>query len=160
MFDLLNPLDGLLARARHGQMHRFTWPQSSDFTGIEVESILQRYGIPCWGRQVSLNPGDDYGLLVKASQAVWAEHLLCKAGVPLSSQLLDPRNAAYAERAGGTMPPAWGVPAKPKGLVGPIVAGLAGALGIKPVKRVERSAKRQTGKRGRRASWWREVLDG
>jgi hypothetical protein len=131
--DLLNPLDGLLARFQHGQMHRFTW-SGTGWSGYDVEELLARYGIPMWGREVSFQAGDDFGGLVKARQAVWAEYLLARAGVPLTSPYLSRRNQVLGIIHGGTLPPAWGVPARVQGLVGPIIRVLVGIFGHVPHK--------------------------
>jgi len=104
--DLLNPLDGLLGRMAHGPMHRFVFSTQSEFTGADVEMLLRQYGIRIWGREAIGE--DELGLLVKQRQAVWAEYILCRAGVPLTSPLLDPRNEHYQERhAPNSMPTPW-----------------------------------------------------
>lgn len=104
--DLLNWLDGLAGRATHGDLHRFTFTTESGFTGMEVEMLLRRYGIRLWGRAIVQD--NELSFLVKRRQAVWAEYLLCRAGVPLTSQLLDPRNADYQQRhTPNTMPNPW-----------------------------------------------------
>lgn len=130
--EVILPIDGLLARAKHGKLHKFSWPASAGFTGYQVEELLQRYGIPCWGREVAFDAGDDMALLVKMRQASWAEYLLCRGGIPLSSQLLDERHRYLLYSHGATLPPAWGVPARAQGCVGPIVALLAAIL--RPLK--------------------------
>lgn len=110
--DIISPIDALLGIARHGKMHRFTFDVNSGFTGYKVEKLLRRYGVRVWGRRVS---GSTRSFLVKQSQAVWAEYVLCRAGVLLLSPLLDPRNALYPDQhADATMPTPWteqGVPA-------------------------------------------------
>jgi hypothetical protein len=105
MSDIINWLDGMIGRAMHGPMHQFTFSRKGDYSGVEVEIILRQYGIRVWGREAD---ADEIGILVKRKQAVWAEYLLCRAGVPLTSELLDPRNAAYRQRhAHGAMPTPW-----------------------------------------------------
>jgi len=105
-FDLINPLDGLLGRAVHGKMHRFTFRADGEFSGYEVEKLLRRYGIRIWGREMA--EGEDRAFLVKQRQAVWAEYLLCRAGVPLTCKLLDGRNESYRQRhAPQSMPEPW-----------------------------------------------------
>ena len=91
--DLLNPIDGYTGRFLHGPMHRFSFSTHGDFTGAQVEKLLRQYGIRIWGRE--LDNDDELAFLVKRSQAVWAEYILCRAGVPLTCQLLDPRNEQY-----------------------------------------------------------------
>jgi hypothetical protein len=104
--DPINLLDGLIGRLAHGPLHQFTFSTKSGFTGGDVEFLLRQYGVPVWGR--GLLPDEQISLHVKQSQAIWAEYLLCRAGVPLTCELLDPRNAAYQERhAPGTMPQPW-----------------------------------------------------
>ena len=57
-----------------------------------------------------MNDPTERALLVKQDQAIWAEYLLCRAGVALTSPLLDPRNLAYLNRhAAGSMPTPWTV---------------------------------------------------
>lgn len=111
-FDILSPIDTLFGIARYGKMHRFTFDVDSGFTGYKVEKLLRRYGVRVWGRRVA---GNQRSFLVKQSQAVWAEYILCRAGVPLFGPLLDPRNALYpGQHPDATMPTPWteqGVPA-------------------------------------------------
>ena len=104
--DIIDPIDGWLGRILHGPMHRFSFSRSDDFAGIEVEHLLRRYGIRVWGREVTNER--EVAILVKQRQAVWAEYILCRAGVPLTCQLLDQRNAQYRQRHGpGAMPTPW-----------------------------------------------------
>jgi len=104
--DLLNPLDALVGRLLHGPMHRFTFRRDGGFTGAQVEMLLRQYGIRVWGREV--DDRHELALLVKRRQAVWAEYILCRAGVPLTSPLLDPRNEAYRQHhPQGSMPTPW-----------------------------------------------------
>ena len=104
--DFINPLDGLWGRAAHGSLHRFSFSIDSDFSAFEVEKLLRRYGIHIWGRR--LESDTERSFLVKRRQAVWAEYLLCRAGVPLTSPLLDSRNEQYRRRhAPRSMPIPW-----------------------------------------------------
>jgi hypothetical protein len=100
--DLIDAVDGWIGRLSHGSMHRFTVSTQGDFTGMEVELMLRQYGMRIWGRE--FDQADEFAFLVKRSQAVWAEYILCRAGVPLTSPLLDARNAAYRRE---TMPQPW-----------------------------------------------------
>jgi hypothetical protein len=77
-------------------MHRFTFSTGGDFSGTEVEMLLRQYGIRVWGRE--LNHAGELAFLVKQAQAEWAEYVLCRAGVALTCQLLNPRNAEYRLR--------------------------------------------------------------
>jgi hypothetical protein len=68
--------------------------------------LLRQYGIRIWGREIS--DEEELAFLVKTKQAVWAEYILCRAGVPLTSKLLDPRNEQYRLRhPPGAMPKPW-----------------------------------------------------
>lgn len=110
--DILSPVDAGLARLRHGKMHRFSFFATSGFNGYKVEKLLRQYGIRVWGRQLN---GEMRSFLVKRNQAVWAEYILCRAGVPLAGELLDPRNADYPDQhPTSSMPVPWterGIPA-------------------------------------------------
>jgi hypothetical protein len=105
MSDPINWLDGLFGQLWHGPMHRLTFSRKGDFSGVEVERMLRQYGVRVWGRQAD---EEEIGVLVKESQALWAEYLLCRAGVPLTGKLLDPRNAHYRQvHPHGSMPTPW-----------------------------------------------------
>lgn len=103
--EIINPLDGLIGRLLHGPMHRFTWKIAPGYSGKDVEMRLRQYGIRVWGRE--MDDGPDRGLLVRQSQAVWAEYVLCRAGVPLTSPLLNSRHTNIHVEHGGTMPSPW-----------------------------------------------------
>lgn len=110
--DVLSPIDELMARMKYGKMHRFSYYVTSAYNGYRVEKLLRRYGIRVWGRRVN---GETRSFIVRRKQAVWAEYLLCRAGVPLACELLDPRNAEYPEQHPvNSMPIPWtekGIPA-------------------------------------------------
>lgn len=104
--DLINPVDGAWGKATHGPMYRFTFRADGNYSGYEVEKMLRRYGIRVWGRE--MNDPEERAFLVKRRQALWAEYLLCRAGVPLTCALLDPRNEHYRQRhAPRSMPVPW-----------------------------------------------------
>lgn len=104
--DFINPLDRWYGRLIYGPMHRFSFLVAGDFTGAQVEMLLRQYGIRIWGRDI--HDPEELAFLVKRSQAVWAEYILCRAGVPLTGKLLDPRNAQYRQQhAPGSMPTPW-----------------------------------------------------
>ncbi|MBW7884417.1 MAG: hypothetical protein H3C34_17610 [Caldilineaceae bacterium] len=104
--DLVDPLDGWLGRLLHGEMHQFTYLRSSEYTLGDIDHLLRRYGIRIWGRDY--DDPEEGAFLVKARQAVWAEYILCRAGVPLTSPLLDPKNGQYRGRhPEGSMPTPW-----------------------------------------------------
>ena len=79
--------------------HTFTW-EPGVYTGMMIESILNQYGIEADARHAAT--GD--GMAVRAAQAEWAEYNLCAAGVPLTSELIDPAHAEVMQRRGGSMP--------------------------------------------------------
>ncbi|MBI5032337.1 MAG: hypothetical protein HZB51_17545 [Chloroflexi bacterium] len=73
------------------------------WSGVQIEKLLNRYGIRVWGRGFTQ---DNYFFRVKERQARWAEYLLMRRGIPVTSQLYDTRNADYAEwYAPGDEPP-------------------------------------------------------
>src|SRR5262245_64886209 len=100
-------------------MHHFTWSHDSGFTGHEVEHILLQYGIPAYRRQIV----GELGLSVPDKQAVWAEHILRCAGVPLTSPLLAPQ-----KRNTGTMPRPWGVPSRRRDWLGRLLDAMDNLL--------------------------------
>ncbi|MBI5302466.1 MAG: hypothetical protein HY868_10035 [Chloroflexi bacterium] len=78
--------------------------RGSHWSGMDIERLLARHGVKVWDRGIA---GDDLYFCVKRRQVVWAEYLLLRAGVPVTSPLVDPRNAEYAERyPPGSEPPA------------------------------------------------------
>lgn len=92
-----------------------TWESGQGVTGWRAECVLRRYGVPTLGRRGVHAPGEHFGLKVPDSQARFAEYLLCRLGVALSSSLLNPRHANVTP---GPMPPEWGKHARPVGLMG------------------------------------------
>jgi hypothetical protein len=75
----------------------------SSWSGIQIERLLKRHGVVIWDRGFV---GENLYFRVKRRQVVWAEYLLLRAGVPVVSPLVDPRNLKYAERyRPGSEPP-------------------------------------------------------
>lgn len=75
----------------------------SSWSGIQIERLLYRHGVKLWDRRLS---GDELCFAVKRRQAVWAEYLLLRAGVPVTSPLVEPRNRFYtAGYPPGSEPP-------------------------------------------------------
>lgn len=123
MSDPINALEGLFARVRQGPMHRFTISQKGDFSIAEAEQILREYHIPVWGREADKEEG---GFAVKQAQAAFAEYLLCRAGVPITSQLLKPeKHAGLLAKHGHTMPETWSAPMRPHSIIAKIVDGMS-----------------------------------
>lgn len=98
--DPIKLIDDLLARLHYGHGHTFTWHRDGDYTGGDVEMLLRGYGIACYARRYALG-GADYGVAVPRKQAVWAEYILCRVGVTLTSKPLNRRHTA------GKMPVRW-----------------------------------------------------
>ncbi|HLF26135.1 MAG TPA: hypothetical protein VJG32_07355 [Anaerolineae bacterium] len=75
----------------------------SHWRGIDIERLLKRHGVKVWDRGLA---GDDLYFCVKRRQVRWAEYLLLRAGVPVTSALTEPRNLEYTERyPPGSEPP-------------------------------------------------------
>jgi hypothetical protein len=90
MANLNRFLDAFSVRAANGPLHAFTFRRGGGFAGREVERLLLDKGIRIFER--TRLPSGDLGFSVRADQAEWAEYLLCRAGVPLTCELLDPAN--------------------------------------------------------------------
>jgi hypothetical protein len=65
----------------------------SHWRGIDIERLLYRHGVKVWDRGIA---GDELYFCVKRRQVKWAEYLLLRAGVPVTSVLNEPRNAEWA----------------------------------------------------------------
>jgi hypothetical protein len=75
----------------------------SHWRGIDIERLLYRHGVKVWDRGIA---GDELFFCVKRRQVKWAEYLLLRRGIPVTSILYDPRNPKYAARyAPGDEPP-------------------------------------------------------
>lgn len=116
--DVLKMVDDAAAVSRYGRGVRLTWTRGQGFSGADVERLLRRYGVRVFARQYATKAGDDFGVTVTRGQARWAEFVLRRAGVPLTSPLLDESNRNV--RAGRGMMRAWreDKPQKPVGLAG------------------------------------------
>lgn len=90
MPNLNQMLDWSVVRAANGPLHAFTFARGQGFSGRAVERILLDKGIRVFER--TRLPGGDLGFSVRGDQAEWAEYLLCRAGVPLTCDLIDPAN--------------------------------------------------------------------
>jgi hypothetical protein len=64
------------------------------WSGLEIERLLRRHGVKVWNRGIM---GNELYFCIKRRQARWAEYLLLRAGVPITSALVDPRNRNYTE---------------------------------------------------------------
>ena len=94
--DLIDRVDEWFGNARFGPWHKFHIPLDAGCTGWEVEQLLARHGVRIWGRGFT---SDSLYFNVKRRQANWAEYLIRRRGIPLSSQLVNPQNETYADEA-------------------------------------------------------------
>lgn len=78
-----------------GKCIAFITTQHPPTTAIGWKSCCAGTGFVCGAGALTATPRP---FVVKRKQAVWAEYLLCRAGVPLACDLLDPRNAEYPEQ--------------------------------------------------------------
>lgn len=96
--------------------HWLTWQAGvAGKSGWAAECLLRQYGIAVQKRRLAYSVEDSYGVLIRGSQAIWAEYLLMAGGFALNSRLLDPKHRDIQREA---MPPTWGKPAKPAGVTG------------------------------------------
>jgi hypothetical protein len=73
------------------------------WTGVEIERFLFRYGVKIWGRGFTR---DCLFFTVKRRQTNWAEYLLQRRGIVVSSRPFNPKNVEYGRRhAPGSEPP-------------------------------------------------------
>lgn len=61
--------------------------------GIDIERLLNRYGVKVWDRGAS---GAELYFCVKRRQVKWAEYVLLRAGIPVTSSPAEPRNSEWA----------------------------------------------------------------
>ena len=127
-FDPINRVEGLLSTFRNADWHNaynqrginglvdefFACITSSNapticisrfshWRGIDIERLLYRHGVKVWDRGIA---GDELYFCVKRRQVQWAEYLLLRAGVPVTSVLNEPRNAEWeASYPPGSEPP-------------------------------------------------------
>ena len=106
--------------------HWFEWDRRGTMQGWDVECIFKKYGVPVIGRRYAAN-SPTVGVKVPGGQAKFAEYLLCRAGVGMAlvTPLLNPQ---HAQTKVGPLPPAWGRPAKTRGVMGWIVRLLGMAI--------------------------------
>lgn len=63
--------------------------------GLDIERLLFRYGVKVWDRGAS---GEEFYFCVKRRQVKWAEYVLLRAGIPVTSSLRESRNTEWAAR--------------------------------------------------------------
>jgi hypothetical protein len=88
-------LDTLLQRATVGPLHRFAFRPRPGLRGRDVEKVLLDHGIAIFERRKEATGTLSFG--VRRAHAEWAEFLLCRAGVELTTPLLDEGNAHLVE---------------------------------------------------------------
>ncbi len=74
------------------------------WSGIDVERLLRKYGVRIGGRGAT--PREIY-FHVARRQVKWAEYVLLRAGVTVTSVLKEGRNHEWAARHQGAPVPAW-----------------------------------------------------
>lgn len=84
---------------------RFYVPREAEFSGWEIEQMLGRYGVHIWGR--GFDAASIY-FCVNKEQANWAEYLLKRWGVPVTTAPYNPLNDLYPQgHPPGSMPTPW-----------------------------------------------------
>ncbi len=89
---ILGLLDEFLACLTSRNAPTIRVSRDSGWRGIDIERLLKRHGVKVWDRGLA---GDDLYFCVKQRQVGWAEYLLLRAGVPVTSALNEPRNRDY-----------------------------------------------------------------
>jgi hypothetical protein len=98
---------GIAAEFTASLTTRNTWlfyvPRNCGWRGIDLERMLEKYGVKIWDRGFT---HECFTFRVKRRQANWAEYLLRRRGIPVSSLRFNPLNDEYARRhAPGSEPP-------------------------------------------------------
>jgi len=84
---------------------QFAFRRDGDWRGIDVERLLVKgYHVTIFDRWFTKA---ELLFRVMLRQADWAEYLMCRAGVPLVGEVVNPGNLGAWERYGGRMPPRW-----------------------------------------------------
>lgn len=89
---------GMLAEAGQSLIGTNTWPffvsMQSDWSGGDIEQLLNQYGIEMWGQDFH---NDELFFRVRRDKAGWAQHLMLQAGVPLHHRLFAERSPGPAK---------------------------------------------------------------
>jgi hypothetical protein len=92
-FNWLDRVEGLVsALSNGGSQWTFEIPRGCGWTGGDIETFLDRYGVDVWGRRVR---SDALLFSVKRHQANWAEYLLRRRGIPILQAPFNPVNEEY-----------------------------------------------------------------
>lgn len=104
LFNWIDRAEWLASALRYRDLGRTVRIEHADGqTGAGWEDLLKRYHVVIYGRRVT---SKHLVFSVKTKQAKWAEYLLLRAGAPVVTRF-DGRNAAWASKHGGQLPPAW-----------------------------------------------------
>lgn len=109
--DIYDRADGLIHQAT-GDWVRLEWERvPGGMTGGDVERELDRLGVSICGRWFApaseKHPCGLLSCLVPERQARWAEHLLTVKGITFTSEPIDAKSVAAAQRRQGQPIPAW-----------------------------------------------------
>ena len=122
--DPIKAADDAAMKRKHGKGVKITWQNDGgSWSGDAVETLLVERGVYVYARQYSKKEGNDYGITVRTKQAKWAEHIMRKAGIPLTSGNIDKSNAAVQP---GKVPTPWGAPVDRQGVAGRVLTALNG----------------------------------
>jgi len=105
--DIIEDLVALWRWVCGVKSYRFSFSRQGDFRGIDVERLLRRHGVRIWDRDFSRH---DLFFRTKVEHAKWAEYLMARKGVQLTSPWFYPRHANITPT--GDEPPAQGPPLK------------------------------------------------
>ncbi len=104
-YGLLGLLRELLRTATGGSSWRFYIPRQEGMSGWEIEKMLKEYGVAIWGRGFD---ADSIYFSVKREQVNWAEYLLKRRGIAVTTMPYNPLNDLYPQRhPSGSMPTPW-----------------------------------------------------
>jgi len=106
-FDIIEDLVALWYWLCGVKSYQFSFSRLGSFRGIDVERLLRRHGIRIWDRDFDRK---NLSFRAKLEQAKWAEYLMARKGVPLTSSWFYPRHANIIPT--GDEPPAQGPPLK------------------------------------------------
>jgi len=98
-FNLIDRAEGAASRAKYKTLGwTFHIPRNCGYRGGDIEFFLLNFGVVIFERRVT---SDEWIFSVKTRQARWAEYLLHRHGIPVTTQPFDPKNRFW----GGRYPP-------------------------------------------------------
>lgn len=132
--DIISPINRLHGHSRHGALVPITW---HNIPARHIQQLLRRYNITLYGATLRIERHGHIETWIRTAyvnhkQAAWAEYILLRAGIALTSPVIDPRNAARAARHTAP-PPSWSGnrTAKPANFVEALSDFLATITGFK-----------------------------